>query len=107
MPGGLCFLDLFSHLFDFLSQEYEFCPESVDLVLENSDVFFVFFCVLGCHGGGLGIPDTVGYTTPEEFSELRRQADALGFRHVASGALVRSSYHADEQYEAAASGVAV
>ena len=27
---------------------------------------------------------------------------AMGFRHVASGPLVRSSYHADEQYEAAA-----
>jgi len=39
--------------------------------------------------------------TPEEVDELRREADALGFRHVASGPLVRSSYHADEQHEAA------
>ena len=39
--------------------------------------------------------------TPEEFDELRREADALGFKHVASGPLVRSSYHADEQHEAA------
>jgi len=34
---------------------------------------------------------------PEEFVQLREQALALGFRHVESGALVRSSYHADEQ----------
>ena len=34
---------------------------------------------------------------PEEFLELREKALALGFRHVESGALVRSSYHADEQ----------
>ena len=41
--------------------------------------------------------------TPGEFDELRREGEALGFRHVASGPLVRSSYHADEQH-AAASG---
>ena len=40
--------------------------------------------------------------TPDEFHELRREGEALGFRHVASGPLVRSSYHADEQYETAA-----
>ena len=44
--------------------------------------------------------------TPDEFDELRREGEAMGFRHVASGPLVRSSYHADEQYETAAvSGV--
>ena len=44
--------------------------------------------------------------TPDEFDELCREGEALGFRHVASGPLVRSSYHADEQYETAAvSGV--
>ena len=45
--------------------------------------------------------------TPEEFEELRREGEAMGFRHVASGPLVRSSYHADEQHEAAATAVAV
>lgn len=44
--------------------------------------------------------------TPGEFEELRREGEELGFRHVASGPLVRSSYHADEQH-AAASGVGV
>ena len=45
--------------------------------------------------------------TPEEFEELRLEGEALGFRHVASGPLVRSSYHADEQHAAAVSAVAV
>ena len=40
--------------------------------------------------------------TPGEFEELKREGEALGFRHVASGPLVRSSYHADEQHAAAA-----
>ena len=44
--------------------------------------------------------------TPGEFDELRREGERLGFRHVASGPLVRSSYHADEQH-AAASGIGV
>jgi lipoic acid synthetase len=34
------------------------------------------------------------YVTPEEFEELGAEARALGFRHVESGPLVRSSYHA-------------
>ncbi len=37
------------------------------------------------------------YWTPEEFDNLGRQADALGFRHCAAGPMVRSSYHADLQ----------
>ena len=37
------------------------------------------------------------YYTPAEFMALRRIGLALGFRHVQSGPLVRSSYHAAEQ----------
>lgn len=37
------------------------------------------------------------YVTPDEFATLARYAQALGFEHVASGPLVRSSYHADKQ----------
>jgi lipoic acid synthetase len=36
------------------------------------------------------------FITPETFAEYRRAAEELGFLHVASGPLVRSSYHADE-----------
>jgi lipoic acid synthetase len=35
------------------------------------------------------------YVAPEGFDELARVARELGFRHVASGPLVRSSYHAE------------
>jgi lipoic acid synthetase len=35
--------------------------------------------------------------TPREFAELRTEALKMGFRHVESGPLVRSSYHAHEQ----------
>src|SRR6187549_2198928 len=35
------------------------------------------------------------YWTPEEFDSLREFGEALGFTHVASGPMVRSSYHAD------------
>jgi lipoic acid synthetase len=37
------------------------------------------------------------YVTPDEFAEFERIAKELGFTHVASGPLVRSSYHADLQ----------
>jgi lipoyl synthase len=39
------------------------------------------------------------YYTPDEFCFLKEEALKLGFRHVESGALVRSSYHAHEQAE--------
>ncbi len=39
------------------------------------------------------------YWTPGEFAELERFAGGLGFSHVASGPLVRSSYHADQSAE--------
>jgi len=41
------------------------------------------------------------YYTPEEFRELRTIGMGLGFRHVEAGPLVRSSYHAWEQVQAA------
>jgi lipoic acid synthetase len=38
----------------------------------------------------------VRYWHPDEFAVLERAAYGLGFEHVASGPLVRSSYHADQ-----------
>ena len=38
----------------------------------------------------------VRYATPEEFEELRRAGYEMGFTHVESGPLVRSSYHASQ-----------
>ncbi len=40
--------------------------------------------------------EVVRYVPPSEFADLRDRAMALGFRHVESGPLVRSSYHAWE-----------
>lgn len=37
------------------------------------------------------------FVHPDEFEELRVYGEVLGFKHVASGPLVRSSYHADKQ----------
>jgi lipoyl synthase len=42
------------------------------------------------------------FYTPEEFAYLKEEALRLGFRHVESGPLVRSSYHAHEQADGAA-----
>jgi lipoic acid synthetase len=41
------------------------------------------------------------YYHPDEFRELKRLALAMGFVHVEAGPLVRSSYHAHEQADAA------
>ena len=40
------------------------------------------------------------FYTPDEFAFLKHEAMAMGFKHVESGPLVRSSYHAQEQAEA-------
>ncbi|MNW02359.1 Lipoyl synthase [compost metagenome] len=40
------------------------------------------------------------FVHPDTFAMLAEQALAMGFRNVASGPLVRSSYHADRQLQA-------
>ena len=37
------------------------------------------------------------WVTPEQFAEYKRIGEQIGFGHVESGPLVRSSYHAEEQ----------
>jgi lipoic acid synthetase len=44
------------------------------------------------------------YVHPDTFAMFEREAAAMGFRHAAIGALVRSSYHADRQAHAAGVG---
>ena len=39
----------------------------------------------------------IRYVTPDEFDQLKVDALAMGFSNVASGPMVRSSYHADQQ----------
>jgi lipoic acid synthetase len=41
------------------------------------------------------------YYTPEEFKAIKVEGMAMGFSHVESGPLVRSSYHAHEQVQQA------
>jgi len=41
------------------------------------------------------------YVHPDVFAMYEREAEAMGFRHAAIGAMVRSSYHADRQAEEA------
>jgi lipoic acid synthetase len=41
------------------------------------------------------------YVHPDTFEMFGREAAAMGFSHAAVGALVRSSYHADQQAHAA------
>jgi lipoyl synthase len=36
------------------------------------------------------------FVPPEKFTQYGRIAEEMGFTHVASGPMVRSSYHADE-----------
>ena len=43
------------------------------------------------------------YVHPDEFAEYKRLGEQMGFKHVEAGPLVRSSYHAFEQEEAARS----
>src|SRR5690348_5082978 len=38
----------------------------------------------------------VEFVAPAQFDEYRQRAQSMGFLHVASGPMVRSSYHADE-----------
>ncbi len=44
------------------------------------------------------------YVSPEAFADWRRRGLALGFDHVEAGPLVRSSYHAEEQFAEAGHG---
>jgi lipoyl synthase len=43
----------------------------------------------------------VRFYHPEEFAQLKMEGEAMGIRHVESGPLVRSSYHAEEQLQEA------
>ena len=43
----------------------------------------------------------IRYWTPDEYQQFADLGDAMGFQHVASGPMVRSSYHADEMAHAA------
>ena len=43
----------------------------------------------------------VRFVHPDEFAEYKQLGEKMGFKHVESGPLVRSSYHAFDQAESA------
>jgi lipoyl synthase len=47
------------------------------------------------------------WVTPDEFAEHKRVGEAMGIPHVEAGPLVRSSYHAGEQFQRATAAMAV
>jgi lipoic acid synthetase len=66
-----------------------------DLRAVNCDVL-----TLGQYLQPPGHPPVERFYTPGEFDELKEQALSRGFKHVESGPMVRSSYHAHEQVPA-------
>jgi lipoyl synthase len=105
---------------DLLEKSKKLSPETVTKsgvmvgLGETSEELIEVFCDLGTRGVDIL---TVGqylrpskdhlpiarFYDPEEFTYLRDQALRFGFRHVESGPLVRSSYHAHEQAESTTS----
>jgi lipoic acid synthetase len=43
--------------------------------------------------------EVVKFYHPDEFEEIRLEAEAMGFAHVAAGPFVRSSYHAEISFQ--------
>ena len=72
--------------------ESELLEAMADLRLANCDILTLgqYLQPSRCH-----LP-VVEYVTPGKFDEYGARARERGFRHVASGPMVRSSYHADE-----------
>ena len=44
-------------------------------------------------------PEVVEYVPPKQFNEYKKIGESLGFKFVASGPFVRSSYNASEVYD--------
>jgi lipoic acid synthetase len=72
--------------------ESELLEAMADLRLAKCDILTLgqYLQPSRCH-----LP-VVEYVTPGKFDEYGAKAREMGFRHVASGPMVRSSYHADE-----------
>ena len=51
------------------------------------------------------VDEKLSEANPAEFDALRVKGEQMGFSHVASGPMVRSSYHADRQAHAALGAV--
>ena len=73
-------------------------PAEIQQVLQDLRVHQVEMVTLGQYLQPTPYHTAVDrYVNPDEFAEHARYATELGFKNVASGPLVRSSYHADKQ----------
>lgn len=72
--------------------------EEISVVLKDLSAAGVRMVTIGQYlrPGGAQLP-VARFYTPEEFKGLKEEGERLGIRHVESGPLVRSSYHAHEQ----------
>ncbi len=74
-------------------------PDEVDAAMRALRRHGVDFLTLGQYlqptGGHLSVQE---FVSPGDFDEYRRRAELLGFRYVAAGPLVRSSYRAGELF---------
>jgi lipoic acid synthetase len=68
-----------------------------DLVAQGTDILTLGQYLQPTHDH---LP-VVRFVHPDEFAEFKRLGEQMGFKHVESGPLVRSSYHAFEQEQAA------
>jgi len=76
-------------------------PQVVDTLRDLREVGCDIVTVGQYLSPGPGYEPVRRYWHPEEFAEIQRIGLTLGFKHVESGPLVRSSYHADEQVQQA------
>jgi lipoic acid synthetase len=76
-------------------------PQVVDTLRDLREVGCDIVTVGQYLSPGPGYEPVHRYWHPDEFAEIKRIGLALGFKHVESGPLVRSSYHADEQVQQA------
>ncbi len=81
-----------------LGEEKEEVLQTIrDLVAQRCDILTIGQYL---QPDGQHLP-VVRFYRPEEFAEFKRAGEAMGFRHVEAGPLVRSSYHARQQHHAA------
>lgn len=78
-------------------EEHEVLSTMHDLVAQGTDILTLGQYLQPTHEH---LP-VVRFVHPDEFAEYKRLGEQMGFKHVEAGPLVRSSYHAFDQAEAA------
>jgi lipoic acid synthetase len=90
--GGSCFYTKSGIMLGVGETEEELLQALRDLRNSNCDIL-----TLGQYlQPSLKHLPVIEFISPEKFAEYKERAEEMGFVHVASGPMVRSSYHADE-----------